>query len=100
MAANRTRLHTRQLEFCYNSVMITDAAIARQVLDVALRASSEFDRSVHLVLGGSVADTEVTAYKRAVGYVMAEIYDRLLNPLLRVHPQFVPEEWRSWYPPA
>ncbi|HEY0158440.1 MAG TPA: hypothetical protein VGF28_14250 [Thermoanaerobaculia bacterium] len=78
--------------------MINDAVVARQVIDVALRVSSELDHSVHLLLDGSVGGAELTDYKRAVGHVMVEIYDRILNPLFRMHPQLVPEEWRTWYP--
>ena len=78
--------------------MINDTVVARQVLEVALRVCGELDQSVHLVLDGSIADAEVTDYKGAVGHVMAVIYDRLLTPLFRMHPQLVPDEWSTWSP--
>ncbi len=74
--------------------MISDREAASKVLAAAFKASGILDQSIHDVIASSTAE-EVTAYKRAVGTVMAEILFEILNPIISEHPDLAPEGWRT-----
>jgi hypothetical protein len=74
--------------------MIRDRHVATKVLRVAQEAVTAFDASIGEVIAAEAEDAQ-KAYKRAVGHVMAEIFDRVIEPTLKVHPDLVPPgcEW-------
>ena len=76
--------------------MISNRDTAKLVVDTAFALTSGLDRSVARVMETS-PEAEVVAYRRAVGFVMAETAQQILNPLLREHPDLVPEDWKPWF---
>jgi hypothetical protein len=44
------------------------------------------------VIDESVDEDEIKFYKRAVGNIMGEMCDRLLNPIFEKHPDLIPNE--------
>jgi len=65
--------------------------ISADLLDIN-EALNESIRQVHQKL----TPEELKAYKRAVGYVMYEIFERILNPLYTTHPSLKPATWEEW----
>lgn len=72
--------------------MIENFETARATLKEAFEASRVLDQSIHAVIASGTPD-EVTAYKRAVGSVMAEILFQIINPILTQHPELTPPGW-------
>ena len=74
--------------------MIKDREAASKVLASGFEASGILDQSIHHVIASGTPD-QVTAYKRAVGKVMAEILFQILNPVLHEFPDLAPNGWRE-----
>lgn len=77
------------------TTMIRGEAAARDALDAAFRASSTLDASVE-ALSGVLPPQELSGYKHAVGHVMAEVFNRLIRPILVEHPELKPEGGHAW----
>jgi hypothetical protein len=65
----------------------TAAKISALMLDL----SGRLDESVALVEQECEQD-ELVVYRRAVGNVLGEIWDGILNPLYEAHPEMRPDE--------
>ncbi len=74
--------------------MIHDKEIAKQLISVLERCSSELNESVHLVQQKCTAE-EFSAYRRGAGMVMGYIYTDVLAPLWKEHPDLEPPEMRE-----
>jgi len=72
-------------------LVINDPQKALQVNRLILSACEQLNESVLLVQGGTSAQ-EFTKYRRAVGAVLAEINEQLLNPLYSAHPNLEPSK--------
>src|SRR5262245_8961763 len=72
--------------------MISDPNTAKAVLGFLFEASGRLDASV-----GSARsvcpEAEFVAYRRAVGHVLALMFDEVIRPMLRAHPELSP--WGS-----
>lgn len=64
--------------------------LAKRIVDMMLAHAAELDESVRLVQEDCSAE-EQRAYKLAIGYIFSEMYDRVIDPVLREHPDVAPE---------
>jgi hypothetical protein len=69
-----------------------DRAVAEQVQAVALECVAKLIKSIGVVEHD--APDELKEYRRAVGWVLSEIDDRILQPIYAQHPQLEPEGQR------
>jgi hypothetical protein len=74
--------------------MISDPALAKAVLDQLFDVSGGLDWSVQTIVN-KVPDGELASYRRAIGKVMAELWDQVLQPILITHPDLTPEHLRK-----
>ena len=74
--------------------MISDARVARLLLDELFAASGDLDHSVATALA-ECPTPEFEAYRRAVGQVLAEMWERLIEPILAAHPDLTPPGLRD-----
>lgn len=72
--------------------MISDPKIAKELLAFLLEASGRMDASV-----GSARfacpQPEFVEYRRAVGSVLETMWDKVIQPMLKAHPELTP--WGS-----
>jgi hypothetical protein len=76
--------------------MIEDPVLARVLFEGALSCSCALDQSV-AAHQARLSEMELSAYKRAVGVSMATLFDQILAPIGRRHPEVLPETWKSWF---
>ena len=69
--------------------MIRDKEVARQVSEVALKCADELALSVTLLQEGC-GEEELQSYRLAVGKVLTEIYQEIMLPIYKVHPELTP----------
>lgn len=43
----------------------------------------------------TASEDELRLYKRAVGHLMVELRERILDPLFEAHPDLLPPTWRD-----
>jgi hypothetical protein len=71
--------------------VVSNKAFAKEVTDLLLQYSDRLDGSVaHAKDVCSQAEFE--AYRRAVGEVMGAIWDQVLGPIFKEHPDLKPKE--------
>ncbi len=73
--------------------MIKDRKTAETVLKNALNVTGSLNDSIYAVMAVG-SEEEVRAYKRAVGHSMAEIFDRIVEPIFAAHPDLRPPEFQ------
>lgn len=71
--------------------MIEDTDTARRVVQLFLNINDQMDESIRAVERQTSAD-EYKRYKRAIGFVMYEVFDKIIEPLCRQHPSLKPPE--------
>ena len=71
--------------------MIEDAETAKRVVQLFFHINEEMDESIRVVEKQTSAK-EYKAYKRAIGFVMYEVFDKIIEPLCRQHPSLKPPE--------
>ncbi len=64
--------------------------IAQQALAHIKTSIKELEESLVLVRDNCDED-EAMAYRYGVGYALSEIHDRILDPIIREHPDLLPE---------
>ena len=69
--------------------MITDTAVAKQILDELFEVSGRLDCSVAIVQDNS-PEIDLVTYRRAIGRVLAELWDAAIDPILSMHPALTP----------
>ena len=74
--------------------MIENPEIAKYVSQFFLNINGELDESILTVEKGT-SPAELQAYKRGVGYVMYEVFDKILEPLYLRYPSLKPPEWED-----
>jgi hypothetical protein len=73
--------------------------------DVAFRVLNENFRSIKILeesivyLQDSGSKEDIGTYKIAVGSVMAEFYDSIIDAILSEHPDLVPDSYKDWCKP-
>lgn len=70
--------------------MISSEAVAKQVNETLLNTCESLNETVVMVQQRCTPE-EFKRYRRAVGAVLAEINDQLLNPLYARHPALEPQ---------
>jgi hypothetical protein len=72
--------------------MIKDVDTARGLCEDLLRLNGLLDESIVKAMPGCTAE-ELRAYKRWVGTVMCSVFEDVLEPIYRGHPDLKPPEW-------
>ena len=69
--------------------MIVDERTAKKVADLIYEIAGQIEASIGIVKNGCSPE-ELLAYKRAVGKVIYELYEDVLEPLYKKHPTLRP----------
>jgi len=69
--------------------MIVDKCLAKKVVDLMHDIAGQIEASIGIVRGNSSSE-QLLAYKRAVGKVIYELYEEVLEPLYKEHPTLRP----------
>jgi hypothetical protein len=72
--------------------LIENPEVAKYVSQFFLDLNGQLDESIVTVEKG-ISPAEYKAYKRAIGYVMYEVFDKILEPLYLRHPSLKPPDW-------
>jgi hypothetical protein len=70
-------------------VVITDAKIAKKVSDLLLEVNGRLNDSISTMQGGASND-EFVEYRLRTGWIMNSIFEELLKPIYRKHPDIKP----------
>lgn len=73
--------------------MIHDKALALEVADRMLKVNQSLDEAVSLVQAKCSVE-ELNSFRRAVGEVMYMVFEQMLIPIYKEHPDLVPEGQR------
>ena len=74
--------------------MIEDPEIADQILNKAYNHNRELNQLL-IDLKEKLAQTDYNKLQRAVGYLIFQNFERLIDPIYRKHPDKVPEEMKD-----
>ena len=69
--------------------MIEDPKTAKYVMELFLNINDQMDQSIATVAKEPSAE-ECKAYKRGVGCVMCEVFEKIIEPLCKRHPSLKP----------
>jgi hypothetical protein len=69
--------------------LIEDPKTAKYVMELFFNINDQMDRSIVTVAKETSAE-ECKAYKRGVGYVMCEVFEKIIEPLCKRHPSLKP----------
>jgi hypothetical protein len=72
---------------------------AQQIMAKLKSCIQELNESIYIVQE-KCAPEELKAYRRGVGHTLSEIHDRILNPILREHPDLIPDDADYMPPPG
>ena len=67
---------------------------AKYVLEVFLRINGEMHETLEIVEEG-VSSEEYNAYRRGVGHVIYEVFEKIIEPICERHPSLKPPEMES-----
>lgn len=71
--------------------MLTNPEIAKHVLQVFLNINHQMDQSI-VTVGKEASPDECSDYKRRIGFVMYEVFDKIIEPICTSHPSLRPPE--------
>jgi hypothetical protein len=74
--------------------LIENPETAKYVSQILLSINDQLDESIRTVEKGT-SPAEFKAYKRGVGYILCEVFDKILEPLYLRHPSLKPPEWKD-----
>jgi hypothetical protein len=74
--------------------LFKDPDIAKQVLEVFLNLNAQMDRTIITVQPQCSAE-ELKAFKRAVGCIMYEVFDKAVEPICKAYPALKPDEFKD-----
>ena len=69
--------------------MFENEQTARYVLERFLHLNEQMDQTV-IAIEPMTSPEEYRAFKRSVGYVMYEVFDRVVEPICKRHPSLTP----------
>jgi len=69
--------------------LIEDPKTAKYVLELFLNINDQMDQSVVTVAKETSAE-ECKAYERGIGYVMCEVFEKIIVPICERHPSLKP----------
>jgi hypothetical protein len=67
---------------------------AKYVLQVFLGLNDQMDKSI-MAVGNITSPEEMKAFQRAVGHVMFENFEKIIEPICKRHPSLKPPEMES-----
>jgi len=73
--------------------VIENVDVAREISDLMIEFLMKLDKSVATVQQNCSLD-ELHQYRRAVGCILGEMVDRVMNPLYLKHPDLKPDQMR------
>jgi hypothetical protein len=68
-----------------------DKETAQRILQAFLSINGEMDDAIRSV-EHKTSPEEYKAFKRGVGYVMYEVFDKIVEPICKRHPSLKPAE--------
>lgn len=71
--------------------MFEDPEIAQRVLRVFLGINGEMDSAI-VAIQDKCSPDELKHFKRGVGYVMCEVFEKIVEPICERHPSLRPPE--------
>jgi hypothetical protein len=71
------------------TTLFDNPEVAKHVLQVFLGINGQMNESIESV-EKSVSPDEYRAFKKGVGYVMYEVFDRIVEPICKRHPSLRP----------
>jgi hypothetical protein len=74
--------------------LFENAEIAKYVIQVFLSINDQMDDSIRAV-EKQTSPEEFKAFKRGVGHVMYEVFERIVEPICKRHPALRPPEMES-----
>lgn len=74
--------------------MFENPEVAQRVLQTFLHLNGQMDQSVAAV-EKNVSPSEFKEFKKAVGCVMYEVFDKIVEPICERHPALRPPEMQS-----
>jgi hypothetical protein len=74
--------------------MIEDRETAKYVLDLFLSINDQMDKSI-IAVEGKISPGEFKAYKNGIGWVMSEIFEKIIVPVCIRHPSLKPPQMES-----
>jgi hypothetical protein len=76
------------------NAVFEDPEVAKYVLKVFLGINDQMDQCV-ASLDDSASPEELRALKKGVGYVMHEIFDKIVEPICKRHPSLRPQKMQD-----
>ena len=74
--------------------MFENPETAKFILQVFLSINGQMNESIEAVQGNTSPE-EYKAFKRGVGHVMYEVFDKIIEPICKRHPSLKPPEWED-----
>lgn len=71
--------------------MFEDTEVAKQVLTLFLGINAQMDQCIESV-ENRTSPEEQKSFKRGVGYIMYEVFDKIVEPICGRHPSLKPPE--------
>jgi hypothetical protein len=79
------------VEIEWEQTLIENPETAKHVLQLFLSINGQMDGSVR-AMEKELSPEEYKAYKKGIGYVMYEVFDKIIEPLCKRHPSLRPPE--------
>jgi hypothetical protein len=76
------------------TALFENLEVAKSTLQTFLSINGEMDAAIVAVESRSSPE-EYSAFKRAVGYVMFEVFEKIIEPICKQHPSLKPPEMRN-----
>jgi hypothetical protein len=73
--------------------LIDNPETAKYVFQLFLKINNQMDESIRAI-EKDVSPEEYRDYKRGVGYVMYEVFEKIIEPLCKRHPSLRPPEMK------
>jgi hypothetical protein len=74
--------------------LIENRETAKHVLQVFLGINGQMEESI-VAVEKMISPEEYKAFKRGVGYVMYEVFDKIIEPICKRHASLRPPEMES-----
>jgi hypothetical protein len=71
--------------------LFENAETAKYILQVFLSINGQMDDSIRAI-ESQTSPEEFKAFRRCVGYVMYEVFDKIVEPICKRHPSLRPPE--------
>lgn len=69
--------------------MFENEQTARYVLERFLNLNGQMDQTI-IAIKSRTSPEEYRAFKKSVGYVMYEVFDKVIEPICKRHPSLAP----------